>query len=55
MSESLKPKWELVDAEAATGDPGTQGQPKDSSGDLRDDPFGNEENAKFKYRTMKWW
>ena len=27
----------------------------DAAGDTSPDPFGDEENAKVKYRTMTWW
>jgi hypothetical protein len=56
MGQPEKPKWESVDAEAAITDAGLQAQPEaNSQRDFKDDPFGNEENAEVKYRTMKWW
>lgn len=56
MGKAETPEWRSVDAEATASDTNLEGQPKeDPRGDLDNDPFGNEENAEFKYRTMKWW
>lgn len=56
MGKAETPEWDSVDTEAAASDTGLQDQHKeDSHGDVDNDPFGNEENAEVKYRTMKWW
>ncbi|CAG8934330.1 unnamed protein product [Penicillium salamii] len=55
MGKAETPEWDSVDTEAAASDTGLQDQHKeDAHGDVDNDPFGNEENAEVKYRTMKW-
>jgi hypothetical protein len=42
-----------VDAKAPIGGPLKDGEKPFAAKDL--EPFGNEESAEIKYRTMKWW
>lgn len=57
MDTSRQPEWDPVDAEAGAADPNLHHDMKkeDIYGDIDNDPFGNEEMAEVKYRTMKWW
>jgi hypothetical protein len=58
MGAKQKPEWDSVDAEAAASDASLRDHTNEDphgDGDLKNDPFGNEENKEVKYRTMKWW
>ncbi|KAJ6051414.1 uncharacterized protein N7446_006046 [Penicillium canescens] len=57
MDTSRQPEWDSVDAEAGPADQNLHDDMKkeDIYGGIDNDPFGNEEMAEVKYRTMKWW
>jgi hypothetical protein len=56
MGATEKPEWGSVDAEAGASDPSLHDHTNEyPHGDLKRDPFGNEENKDVKYKTMKWW
>jgi hypothetical protein len=57
MDASRQPEWHSVNAEAGVAHPNLHDDMKkeDIYGDIHNDPFGNEEMAEVKYRTMKWW